>query len=53
MLITLSINFFRYFSHYIQVDDFEIKNSSNDKLLGINFDNELTFNQHIQHFCTK
>ena len=37
----------------IQVDGYKIKNCSNAKLLGINFDNELTFNQHIQDLCTK
>ena len=40
-------------NYSINVDGFEIKNSSNAKLLGIKFDNKLTFNEHIQDLCTK
>ena len=39
--------------HSIQVDGSIIKNCANAKLLGIKFDNKLTFKLHVEELCTK
>ena len=37
----------------INVDGYEIKNSSHEKLLGVTIDNKLSFNVHISNLCKK
>ena len=37
----------------MEIGDFEIKNSTCEKLLGIHFDNWLTFDYHISGLCIK
>ena len=37
----------------INIDGFIIKNSNQEKLLGIHIDNKLTFEKHIETICRK
>ena len=37
----------------IEIGDFEIENSKFKKLLGVHFDNRLTFDYHISGLCKK
>ena len=37
----------------LNLDDLIIKNSKSEKLLGINIDNFLTFNEHVSKLCEK
>ena len=37
----------------IKVDNFDLKNSKCQKLLGIKLDNKLTFSDHVKSICTK
>ena len=37
----------------IQTADFSIKNSANEKLLGVNIDSKLNFDCHVNHLCNK
>ena len=37
----------------IQIGDFSIKNSANEKLLGVNIDSKLNFDCHVNHLCNK
>ena len=37
----------------IEIGDFEIENSKCEKLLGVHFDNRLTFDYHISGLCKK
>ena len=37
----------------VNVDQYEIHNSTNEKLLGVTFDNKLTFNEHVSGLCKK
>ena len=37
----------------IQIGDFSIKNSANEKLLGVNIDSKLNFDCHVNHSCNK
>ena len=37
----------------IQIGDFSIKNSANEKLLGVNIDRKLNFDCHVNHLCNK
>ena len=37
----------------INLDGYEIKNSSHEKLLGVTIDNKLSFNVHISNLCKK
>ena len=37
----------------MQIVDFEIENSTCEKLLGVHFDNRLTFDYHISGLCKK
>ena len=37
----------------VKVDQFEIKNSNYEKLLGITIDNKLSFNEHVSSLCKK
>ena len=37
----------------IQTGDFSIKNSANEKLLGVNIDSKLNFDCHVNHLCNK
>ena len=37
----------------IKVDNFDLKNSKSQKLLGIKIDNKLTFDDHVTSICTK
>ena len=39
--------------YYISVANFTIQNSNSEKLLGVIFDNELTFNNHVSELCAK
>ena len=39
--------------HSIRVGNFDIKNSSTEKLLGIKFDNKLSFDPHVSDICAK
>ena len=39
--------------HSIRVGNFDIKNSSTEKLLGIKFDNKLSFDPHVSDICSK
>ena len=35
----------------IQIGDFSIKNSANEKLFGVNIDSKLNFDCHVNHLC--
>ena len=37
----------------IQIGNFSIKNSSNEKMLGVIIESELNFDSHINHSCSK
>ena len=37
----------------IELDDYKIENSTCEKLLGVHFDNRLTFDYHISELCKK
>ena len=37
----------------MEIGDFKIENSTVKKLLGVHFDNSLTFNYHISELCEK
>ena len=37
----------------LNLDDLIIKNSKSEKLLGVNIDNFLTFNEHVSELCKK
>ena len=37
----------------IQIGDFTIKNSANEKLLGVNIDSKHNFDCHVNHLCNK
>ena len=37
----------------IQIGDFSINNSANEKLLGVNIDSKLNFDCHVNHLCNK
>ena len=37
----------------IQIGDFSIKNSANEKLLGVNIDSKLNFDCNVNHLCNK
>ena len=37
----------------IQIGDFSIKNSANEKLLGVNIDSKLNVDCHVNHLCNK
>ena len=37
----------------IQIGDFSIKNSTSEKLLGVNIDSKLNFDCHVNHLCNK
>ena len=37
----------------LNLDDLIIRNSKSEKLLGINIDNFLTFNEHVSKLCKK
>ena len=37
----------------IQIGDFIIKNSANEKLLGVNIDSKLNFDCNVNHLCNK
>ena len=37
----------------MEIGDFKIENSTVEKLLGVHFDNSLTFNYHISELCEK
>ena len=39
--------------HSIEIDDVTIFNSNNEKLLGINIDNKLSFDHHVAELCRK
>ena len=39
--------------YHIKVTNFNIQNSKSEKLLGVIFDNSLTFNSHISNICSK
>ena len=36
-----------------EIGDFSIKNSANEKLLGVNIDSKLNFDCHVNHLCNK
>ena len=36
-----------------EIGDFSIKNSANEKLLGVNIDSKLNFYCHVNHLCNK
>ena len=38
---------------HVQIDSIEIKNSRTERLLGIKFDNKLSFEQHVTSLCKK
>ena len=37
----------------IKIGDFSIKNSANEKLLGVNIDSKRNFDCHVNHLCNK
>ena len=37
----------------IQIGNFSIKNSANEKLLGVNINSKLNFDCHVNHLCNK
>ena len=37
----------------IQMGHFSIKNSASEKFLGVNIDNKLNFDCHVNHLCNK
>ena len=40
-------------NHIIQIDNEEILNSNEEKILGVYFDNKLNFNTHVKKLCKK
>ena len=39
--------------HSMEIDNFNLKNSQYEKLLGIKLDNKFTFNEHVKSICSK
>ena len=37
----------------VEINEFKISNSNSEKLLGIKFDNKLTFDEHLSDLCVK
>ena len=48
--LTLSENSDQY---SVNIDTLQVTNSKNNKLLGINIDNKMTFNDHVSDICSK